>query len=77
MTSSLIDFYLFSFLPTDPTSFPWCSVEQEINLTWPYLQIFIFVAFTKFNVKKFSDIIRYSDTLAGGSIPNIDNADML
>ena len=32
MTSSLID---FSFLPTDPTSFLWCSVEQEINLAWP------------------------------------------
>ena len=36
MISSLIDFYLFSFLPTDPTSFLWCSVEQEINLVWPY-----------------------------------------
>ena len=35
MTSSLIDFYLFSFLPTDPTSFLWCSAEQEINLVWP------------------------------------------
>ena len=23
--------YLFSFLPTNPTSFPWCSIEQEIN----------------------------------------------
>ena len=35
MTSYLINFYLFSFLPTDPTSFPWCSVEQGINLAWP------------------------------------------
>ena len=32
MTSSLID---FSFLPTGPTSFLWCSIEQEINLAWP------------------------------------------
>ena len=24
-----------SFLPTDPISFLWCSVEQEINLAWP------------------------------------------
>ena len=39
MTSHLINFYLFTFLPTDPISFPWCSVEQEINLAWPYLMI--------------------------------------
>ena len=32
----LINFYLYSFLPTDPTSFPWCSVEQDINLACPY-----------------------------------------
>ena len=31
MTSYLI----FSFLPTDPTSVPSCSVEQGINLAWP------------------------------------------
>ena len=35
MTSCLINFYLFSFLPTDPISFPWCFVEQGINLAWP------------------------------------------
>ena len=31
----MIDFHLFSFLPTDPTSFSWCSVEWRINLVWP------------------------------------------
>ena len=30
-------FNLFSFLPTDPISFPWCFVEQGINLAWPQL----------------------------------------
>ena len=33
MMSHLIN--LFSFLPTDPTSFLWCCVEQGINLAWP------------------------------------------
>ena len=41
MTSCLINFYLFSFLPTDPISFPWCFVEQGINLAWPNNRICI------------------------------------
>ena len=37
-TGDDIIFNSFSFLPADPTSnsFPWCSVEQGINLVWPY-----------------------------------------
>ena len=31
ITGNDVIFSLFSFLPADPTSFPWCSVEQEIN----------------------------------------------
>ena len=35
MTGNDVIFNSFSFLLTDPTSFPWCSVEQGINLAWP------------------------------------------
>ena len=35
MTSYLISFYLFFYLPTDPTLAHRMSVEQDINLAWP------------------------------------------
>ena len=36
MTSYLITFYLFFYLPTDPTLARQMSIEQDINLAWPH-----------------------------------------
>ena len=42
-----------SFLPTDPISFPWCSVEQQgINLAWPNVTLHIITfKYTKFSFR--------------------------